>query len=313
MPTPSSDEEVLELLRAWNNGDETALEKLIPLVHHELRRLAHVYLMRNHPESYLQTTGLVNEMFINLLERDSQIEWKSRRHFFAIAAHIMRHILIEHAIEEKYRRRSAQQIPLSEAMNFPEEKIEQLLLLDEALKKLQGLDERKSQIVEMKYFAGLTLKETARLLEIPLVKVEREWRFAKAWLQVEMGGLATSSSVYVPIPTHQPPVAVKKSKMPVVVTRVTERKLAEAWSNRELVATLMSEKWTGLKLLMQLRLTPNLTNKKLIEALKTQADIVNPLLLKLKELGALKDQDDVFSLTNSGKALLDNFEKGSTD
>ncbi|HEY0763009.1 MAG TPA: ECF-type sigma factor [Pyrinomonadaceae bacterium] len=308
MPTPYSDEEVLKLLQAWNKGDEAALEKLIPLVDRELRSLAHAFLRRNRPGHDLETTGLINEMFVNLIGRDPQIEWHSQRQFFAIAARIMRHILIDHARKEK-RRGSAMETLLSEVTNLSEEKIEQILLLDEALKKLEGIDERKIRIVEMKYFAGLSLQETAHLLEISMVTVEREWRFAKTWLQREIGGLGTTASLYVPILTQKPQIAVEKSKMPAVVTGDAERKLAEAWSNRELVATLMSDNWAGLKLLMQLRVTPNLTNQKLIKALKTDADIVNPLILKLKEFGALKKQEAVFSLTNSGNMLLDNLEK----
>ena len=306
MPTPSSDEEVTELLHAWNKGDQAALEKLIPLVDRELRSLAHAYLRRNRPGHDIETTALINEMFINLIDRP-QIEWQSRRHFFAIAARIMRHILIDHARKEMKRRGGAKQIPLLAVTNLPKEKNEQILLLDEALNKLEELDERKSKIVELKYFAGLTMGETAQVLGIPMATVEREWRFARSWLRREMVGHETGN-LYFPLTTQKPEIAIAKSRMPIFVTEETEKKLAEAWSNRALVATLMGENWTGLKLLVQLRRTPNVTNQKLIKGLETDAGIVNSLLSKFEEFGALKKQDHVFSLTARGDALLDNFE-----
>jgi RNA polymerase sigma-70 factor, ECF subfamily len=314
MPGPSSDEEVTALLNTWNNGDQTALEKLLPLVERELRALAHAYLLRNRPGHDIETTALMNEALLRLIDDRSQINWQSRRHFFAIAAYIMRKVLIDHA----RNRLGAEpvEIPLSAATNLAKEKNERILLLDEALNKLAKLDAQKSRIVELKYFGGLTMRETAQVLGIPMGIVERDWRFARAWLQREITGEG-AETFSVPIITQKPQKIIQKREMPASVTAGTERKLAEAWANRELVETLMIGKWAGLKALVQLRRSHNVTKEELASVLETDAVIVSFILLKLEEFGALKKQDSFLSLTNRGAELLKNFEmaigKASTD
>ncbi len=181
--------EASQLLAAWGNGDQTALEKLIPLVSEELHRLAHYYMSRERSGHTLQTTALVNEAYLRLAEQ-KQTRWQNRAHFFAIAAQLMRRILVDHArgIHAAKRGGGAERVELDEAIILSPEQPADLLALDRALVKLSKFDERKSRIVELRYFGGLTVDETAEVLNISGVTVMRDWGLAKAWLYREISG-----------------------------------------------------------------------------------------------------------------------------
>lgn len=182
---PSS--QVSELLIAWCNGDEAALERLVPLVERELRRLAHGYMRREHPGHTLQTTALVNEAFIRLIDQKSR--WQNKAHFFGIAAQIMRRILLNYARDQKRDKRGggAFQVSLSEADAITAERSVELIALDDALTRLALIDERKSKVVELRYFGGLSVEETAEVLKVSTITVTRDWNMAKAWLAREIG------------------------------------------------------------------------------------------------------------------------------
>ncbi|HET6853882.1 MAG TPA: sigma-70 family RNA polymerase sigma factor [Pyrinomonadaceae bacterium] len=179
--------EITELLRAWSAGDSEALDKLIPLVDHELRRIAHAYMLKEKPGHTLQTTALVNEALMRLLEGE-QINWQSRKHFYALVARRMRQVLIEHARAHLAIKRGQrpEQIDFNEAIVLTTEMSEELVMLDEALEKLAKVDERKAKIVEYRYFGGFTIEEVADLLDTSPATVEREWRLARSWLRREM-------------------------------------------------------------------------------------------------------------------------------
>jgi RNA polymerase sigma factor (TIGR02999 family) len=181
MAAPSS-KEVTRLLVAWGNGDQAALEELIPLVYDELRRLAGRYMRRENQGHTLQTSALVNEAYLRLIDQKS-VEWQNRAHFFGVAAQLMRRILVDHARGRLRAKRGggAQMVSLAEQAAMSEE-VAEVVALDEALERLAELDPRKSQIVEMKFFAGLTNEEVAEVLKVTTRTVEREWRKAKAWL-----------------------------------------------------------------------------------------------------------------------------------
>jgi RNA polymerase sigma factor (TIGR02999 family) len=179
---PASASTVTQLLRAWSNGDQTARERLIPLVYEELRRVAHNYLRRERPGQMMQTTALVHEAYLRLVEIE-QATWQDRGHFFAVAARIMRHILVDIA-----RSRRAPQVSLVEVMDVAPAPARDLVALDEALDALAQLDPRKSQIVELRFFGGLSVEETAETLQISRRTVNREWNAAKAWLYRELSG-----------------------------------------------------------------------------------------------------------------------------
>lgn len=186
MKTPSS-HEITELLRAWAAGDQEALEKLIPLVEAELRRLAKGYLRGERPGHALQTTALINEAYLRLIGVN-QVEWKNRQHFFAVSAIIMRRILID-IFRQRPRiegRREARQVELDEAMVISVERGPDLVALDDALNALAALDPRKSRIVELKFFGGLTSEEIAEALALSPRAVKSEWKRAKAWLYREL-------------------------------------------------------------------------------------------------------------------------------
>jgi RNA polymerase sigma-70 factor, ECF subfamily len=190
MTTPSSSQqEVTVLLGDWSGGDERALEKLIPLVQPELHRLAHHYMSRERTGHTLQTTELLDEAYLRLVG-DPKRDWQSRAHFVAAAAQLMRRIMVDHARERRSLKRGggAQKIRLDEATPVVETRSEELLALDEALERLAGQDRRKSQIVELRYFGGLTITETAEFLKLSLRTVEREWTMAKAWLYRALSG-----------------------------------------------------------------------------------------------------------------------------
>jgi len=178
---------VTELLTEWSNGDRGALEKLVPLVYSELKKLARVYLSRERREHTLQATALVNEAYLRLVnQRD--VEWQGRAHFFGIAAQVMRRILVDHARSRGAAKRGGDKLPLEEgAAAVPPPDVE-LLALDEALTRLEALDPQQSRVVEYRFFGGLGIEETAKLLNVSPATVKREWAMAKAWLHREIRG-----------------------------------------------------------------------------------------------------------------------------
>src|ERR1700756_4540502 len=190
MTTPSAaQQEVTQLLANWSDGDEGALDKLIPLVQPELHRLGHYYMSRGRTGHTLQTTALLNEAYLQLVD-DSTRNWQNRTHFMAAAAQLMRRIMVDHARERCSLKRGggAPRVTLDEAALVTETRSEELLALDEALERLAGQDPRKSQIVELRYFGGLTVEETAEFLKLSQRTVEREWNMAKAWLYRALSG-----------------------------------------------------------------------------------------------------------------------------
>jgi RNA polymerase sigma factor (TIGR02999 family) len=185
----SAQQDVTQLLRDWSGGDDAALEKLLPLVQPELHRLAHQYMGREHAGHTLQTTALLNEAYLRLVDQTQPL-WQNRIHFVAAAAQLMRHIMVDHARARLALKRGgrALKVTLDEAALIAETRSEELLALDEALERLAAQDPLKSQIVELRYFGGLTVEETAEFLELSQRTVEREWSMAKAWLYRALGG-----------------------------------------------------------------------------------------------------------------------------
>ena len=179
--------ELTQLLIEWSNGDKAALDKLMPLVHAELRRLAHRYMSRERPGHTLQTTALVNEAYVRLVNR-KDVHWQNRAHFFAIAAELMRSILVDHARSHAYAKRGggAQKIELDEAMIVSQERAAEVVALDDVLKELAKIDPQQSRIVELRFFGGLTIEETAEVLGLSPATIKREWSTAKAWLYHEL-------------------------------------------------------------------------------------------------------------------------------
>ncbi|MGH9621606.1 MAG: sigma-70 family RNA polymerase sigma factor [Bryobacteraceae bacterium] len=183
----ASPQEITELLMAWRDGDDSALETLVPLIYRELHRLASRYLRMERPGHTLQTTALVNEAYLELVKQRGS-NWQGRSHFFAASAQAMRHILVDMARARNRQRRGGDftRLSLEDVVVFTPERASELVSLDEALTSLAKLDERKSRIVEMRYFAGLTVAETAEVLKLSHATVEREWQRAKAWLLLEL-------------------------------------------------------------------------------------------------------------------------------
>jgi RNA polymerase sigma factor (TIGR02999 family) len=179
--------EVTRLLAEWRGGNRDALEKLTPLVYGELHRLARRYLSRERPGHTLQATALVNEAYLRLIDQQKS-DWQDRAHFFAVAARIMRHLLIDHARSRRYAKRGggAVQVSLEEGAAVTPEPSVDLLALDEALDRLAAIDERKVVIVELRYFSGLSVEETAEAMRLSEITVKREWLKAKAWLYREL-------------------------------------------------------------------------------------------------------------------------------
>jgi len=186
---PSTRQEVTQLLGEWSGGDNRALEKLFPLVQPELHRLAHHYMSRERAGHTLQTTAILNEAYLRLVDNTKPL-WQNRNHFVAAAAQLMRRIMVDHARERHTIKRGggALKVTLDEAAFVTEARSDELLALDEALEELAGLDPRKSQIVELRYFGGLTIEETAEFLNLSQRTVEREWTMAKAWLYRALRG-----------------------------------------------------------------------------------------------------------------------------
>jgi RNA polymerase sigma-70 factor, ECF subfamily len=177
---------VTDLLLAWGRGDESALEQLVPLVHAELHRLARRQMRGERNDHTLQTTALVNEAYLRLIDL-SRVRWQDRAHFFATSARVMRRILVDHARSRQFAKRGggARKIPFDEAL-VPVERSVDLVALDDALRALADIDARKSQVVEMRFFAGLSVEEAAAALGISPETVMRDWRVAKAWLLREL-------------------------------------------------------------------------------------------------------------------------------
>jgi RNA polymerase sigma factor (TIGR02999 family) len=185
-PTPAPCD-VTELLVAWSEGNESALEQLIPLVESELRRLARLYMRREGPGHTLQTTALVNEAYLRIV-RQKDSKWQNRTHFFAASAQSMRRILVDMAREKYAQRRGAglQPLSLDEALVFSESRAGELVALDDALRELERLDQRKSRIVDLRFFGGLSVEEIAGVLHVSPDTVMRDWKRAKAWLYSEL-------------------------------------------------------------------------------------------------------------------------------
>jgi RNA polymerase sigma-70 factor, ECF subfamily len=183
-------EEVTQLLGEWSAGDTSALEKLIPLVQPELEKLAHHYMSRERRGHTLQTTELLDEAYLRLLGNRAPRSWRNRTHFVAATAQLMRRIMVDHARERQSGKRGggASKVTLDEVALVCDPRSEQLIALDEALSRLALQDARKSQIVELRYFGGLTVMETAEFLKLSQRTVEREWTLAKAWLYRALSG-----------------------------------------------------------------------------------------------------------------------------
>lgn len=181
--TNPAPEEVSQLLRDWSNGDEAALDKVIPVVYQELRRLAHHYMRKERGDHTLQTTALVNEAYMRLADY-KKMRWQSRVHFFAVSAQVMRRILVEHARSRNSVKRGgdAQKISLDETAVVSGGRSAEVIAVDDALTDLESWDQRKGKIVELRFFGGLSIEETAKVLKVSPTTVQREWRAAKAWL-----------------------------------------------------------------------------------------------------------------------------------
>jgi RNA polymerase sigma-70 factor, ECF subfamily len=183
MPPPN---EITPLLLRWSQGDQAALTQLLPVVYEELRKLAQSYLRRERPDHTLQPTALINEAYLRLVKQDFP-EWQSRRHFFGVAAQLMRQVLVEHArARAAGKRGSGQKFSLEEALTFSDERAAELLALDDALLALAKFDERKVRIIELRYFGGLSLEETAEALGLSVTTIGHEMRLARAWLRREI-------------------------------------------------------------------------------------------------------------------------------
>ena len=183
--------EVTRLLGEWTGGNKQALDELMPLVYEELRRLAHQHMAQERAGHTIQATALVNEVYLKLKDQRAA-HWKNRGQFFAVAAHLMRRVLVDYARGHARAKRGggAQQVTLDEAMLVSNEKGDEVLALDDALQKLEQFDKRKSQVAVMRFFAGLSAEETAEALSISVETVTRDWRLARAWLRKELNAAA---------------------------------------------------------------------------------------------------------------------------
>lgn len=190
MSTPQQ-HDVTRLLVQWGNGDKKALEDLMPLVYSELRKVAGRYLRRERSGHTLQCTALVNEAYLRLIDQHS-VQWKNRAHFFGVAAEMIRRILVDYARSQHAQKRGADapKISLDEAFGVGQARDLDLVALDEALSHLKRIDERQCRVVELRFFAGLSVEETAEVMEISPATVKREWVTAKAWLFRELTGKA---------------------------------------------------------------------------------------------------------------------------
>jgi RNA polymerase sigma factor (TIGR02999 family) len=192
MEEPSvSQQRVTELLEQWSHGDDAALAELTPLVYDELRRLAHHHMGGQRPDHTLQTTALVNEVYLRLADQTNP-RWQNRAHFFAVAARAMRQILVSYARSQrsKKRGRGAVKVELNDAALVSPQESKEIVDLHEALEQLATLDSRKAQVVELKYFGGLNYDEIAEVLKVSRITVRRDWEFAKVWLYTELHSTA---------------------------------------------------------------------------------------------------------------------------
>lgn len=184
---------VTQLLVAWNDGDQAARDELMSVVYQELHRLAHHYMKRESPGHTLQTSALVNEAFLRLVDQKN-VQWQNRAHFFGIAAQMMRRILVDYARQRRYAKRGggARQITLDEGLVVSDERNAEVVELSEALDRMAEFDQRKAQTVELRFFGGLSVEETAEVLAVSPGTVMRDWTLAKAWLRREMSSDASS-------------------------------------------------------------------------------------------------------------------------
>jgi RNA polymerase sigma factor (TIGR02999 family) len=185
--TRESSSAITLLLKAWGGGDQTAFEKLVPLVHAELRRLARRYMGRERVGHTLQPTALINEVYLRLIDWGS-ISWQDRAHFFGLSARLMRRVLVDHARRQRRGKRGGDAVTIAfdEAAVVPRESTADLVAIDDALNALATHDVRKSQIVELRFFGGLSVEETAEVLKISSRTVKREWSLARAWLYCQL-------------------------------------------------------------------------------------------------------------------------------
>jgi RNA polymerase sigma factor (TIGR02999 family) len=191
----ASDPDVTALLHAWTNGDPAVHDRLWAVVHDELRRLAHRQMKRERKNHTLQTSALVNELYMRLVNW-KRADWKNRAHFFGMCARIMRQILVDYARTRGYQRRGGDYVmeSLDESQVAAPFKSEQVIALDEALQRLAAILPRKSEVVELRFFGGLTVEETAEVLRVSRLTVIRDWNFARAWLMAEMSGATKQKS-----------------------------------------------------------------------------------------------------------------------
>jgi RNA polymerase sigma-70 factor (ECF subfamily) len=189
MAASSPQQQVTQLLSDWRRGDRTALEKLIPLVQPELQRLAHRYMSRERPGHTLQTTALLDDAYLELSDK-THPQWQNRAHFFAVAAQLMRRIMVDHARQRQALKRGgdAIKVTLDDSLVAGESRSAELLALDEALENLALFDRRQAEVVEMRYFGGLTMEEIAEVMKIHVNTVTRDWRAARAWLFAALNG-----------------------------------------------------------------------------------------------------------------------------
>ena len=181
--------QITRLLVDWRNGDQAALEQLVPLVHDELRRVARRHMAHERAGHTLQATALVNEAYLRLIDI-RQVNWQDRAHFFAMSSRLMRRILVDFARSKGYQKRGggAQKVSLDEALIVSEDARHDLVAIDDALNALAGIDSRKAQVVEMRFFGGLSVQETAEALKVSVDTVMRDWKLAKAWLLRALAG-----------------------------------------------------------------------------------------------------------------------------
>ena len=191
----TSTDEVTQLLQDWGRGDRESLEKLVPLIYSELRRIAHNCLYRERPGHTLQTTALVHEAYLKLIDQ-KDTRWQNRAHFFAIAAQAMRRILVDSARRHTAIKRggTAENLPLDEAANVSLDPDPILLPLNEALNELTEIDPQQGQIVELRYFGGLTIEETAEVMKLSQDKIKAEWSMARAWLRQELSSYGSNQT-----------------------------------------------------------------------------------------------------------------------
>ena len=181
--------QITRYLRDWRDGNASALDDILPLVYDELRKIARRYRAKENGEHTLQTTEIINEAYLKLVNQ-SDNDWQNRSHFFAVASRVMRNLLVDYARTKNYQKRGsgAEKVALEDIALFTPAPDEKILALDEALKRLEKLDERKSRLVELRYFGGLSALETAEVLGVSEITVKREWLKAKAWLYSEIAG-----------------------------------------------------------------------------------------------------------------------------